>query len=417
MESKGGTQIPIPMSMSDVFTFAIPGALLLGGVVGFEIWIRVTLESHPEALAQVHLPVSSALSYLWLAGGANSGAEPLWLVGVALGVAAVVASYVTGHLLSALGAFVIDRWVVYKGSGYPYERLLDLGQHDPLLDASRSWYRGIWFWGNAYVLLRFLEMAGGWPAASIAAQTVGWILLVALILKLLPLERGLAPGDVHWESFSMAQMLKLLTREVSSLRASFAKLGEAQGVKERAVLVRGWAIRVRGALWWLLVVLPDAIHNPYNRIVNHVKPMSDALRASFSQEMQRRFQMAPEVAGSNNFWLPYIFVMERARSVSARLNELRRLHRFSRNLGMAFYSLFLSMAIGLIAESQFTLAVADPGEKAVLIALPLFAFLCARVFLAWHYHLYFATYTRYLLRSFVALSRLLPSDGAQPHLS
>lgn len=189
-------KLPVP-SISELLGYLAPGAAALGVVYLAEAYLA-TVDGRFAA------PLHAAAGLLgW--GVMPDG----WILQALVAVAILLLCYLAGHLIDSVGKLFIDRTLIFKGYGYPYQYLLDLPTAEQRAekalvtrkwrtalrmarpnagnlaeaviakvrdtpkrsDISASFYRGFFFWFNLYLLVRWL---GFLRAASVGPANYWW---------------------------------------------------------------------------------------------------------------------------------------------------------------------------------------------------------------------------------------------------
>jgi hypothetical protein len=133
------------------------------------------------------------------------------------------------------------------------------------------------------------------------------------------------------------------------------------------------------------------------------EPASAEFTKLYSESFNRHFQLNAATAGTTNFWLAYMHMMEKSPTLGAIATNWLRLYAFARNLSAAFYLFFIYAFLWLWIHSA---AITDWGayRTGVLLAFPLGGLALALIMLTRFYYLYASYYTRFVFRSFVYLT-------------
>ncbi len=185
-------KLPWSMTFYDLLGYIAPGGLLLLCIYVFETW-ALHLAGPGGALAgrTLHVPIHT-LSGMLLSGASN----PTWLQSAVTALALGLTVYVAGHVIASISSTLIERTLVFKGYGYPYETQLGIGavtddEAARWSPVSRAFYTGVFFWFNAYALLRFASLSTPdawripWRQMFLyGARSVGVLLLFQIACKL-----------------------------------------------------------------------------------------------------------------------------------------------------------------------------------------------------------------------------------------
>jgi hypothetical protein len=280
-----------------------------------------------------------------------------------------------------VSALCIDRVYVEHSHGYPFELLLNLPPDPSHNRRTRPFYRALFFWMNAYFLMRYwVTWNLVWFQSStpsrlfVAARTVGWGVVV-LIVILISVQYG--EGST-W-------LVQLATKNHTG-------------------------IAVCRAVEWIFTIVTF----PYNVIAvlfGRYLHTQNAFQQNFRDQYQRAFENLfkgdPKQAGTNNFWFSVIHVKQQSPNLAELAENWHRLYSFARNLGAALYLAFLYCLVWLLEEGRY-LSGLSHYNTLVLLSVPLVFFMGALAMLIRYYYLYVAYYTKYVFRCFVYLSLMPP---------
>ena len=147
---------------------------MLLGIINFEFWYCKTITFQP--LTPV---LSTILGPVKQIPGDNTVYAIVYMAALLSGV------YVSGHIVSSVSSFFIDRIYVAKAQGYPYETLLLLPRSSGFRKPdSKGFYQGVFFWLNFYLILRFLGFFFTAWELNTALHATELILAVAAFAKL-----------------------------------------------------------------------------------------------------------------------------------------------------------------------------------------------------------------------------------------
>jgi len=347
-----------PLTPHDVFSYLVPGATFVILIYEFELWCWSLFKN--GAPARFHTPLLTAIdsTALGTAGPTN------WAVLLLYVVAVLIFTYVAGHLVASISVFLLDRILISKGYGYPYQILLGIAPHKGLKkDVSAPFYRGVFFWFNLYLPLRFCTIFTDAPWLQVTTKAIGWLLLLSIPAKLV--------------------------------------LGGA--------LYKLWK---PGTIWlWKLYSVPyDFLNSIIIRFTRTAEQFSDKFTEDYRRGFKGIFDVEAEQAGSGNFWMTSIHVHDEAPNLYRPIERWHNLYSFSRNLSTSFYLAFLYCFASVWLQRPVLLEVAE-YPRAIVEALPLCFLACSAILAVRYYYLYMSKHSRLLYRTFVYLCRRGPDAG------
>jgi hypothetical protein len=141
--------VTLPLSAKDVFSFLVPGATLIVLVYLYEFWSEKYFFAASESF---RTPLYTALT--------STATPDNWAYMLLYFLGVIASAYVTGHAVSWISVFFIDRIIVGRGHGYPYEHLLRIRKKPtrPTGRIGSFFYRGLFFWLNLYLGVMFVSM-------------------------------------------------------------------------------------------------------------------------------------------------------------------------------------------------------------------------------------------------------------------
>lgn len=358
--------ITFPFGSYDIFSYLIPGATSILGIVNFEHWYRQILPG--QGLTPI-------LSTLLSPAQATTGNQTLYAIAFAAALLCII--YVSGHVVSSVSSFFLDRIYVAKAQGYPYETLLLLprssgpGFRRP---DSRGFYQGIFFWVNLYLLLRFASFFFLSSWLRFLLHIVEILLMLAGLVKLASgILRGSRPGAIY----------QWLSRPVP----------------------RRWI--VVPSKFFLAKVFPLPFQAISRAIEEHVRtgrPLEPALRERYLKVFADKFGVDPLHAGGENFWSCKMFVASESPEFNQNLTYWLDMYTYARNLATACYVSFLYCF--LFVYLQFPKHMLDRGQGLfILMSIPLGYFVMAGILAVRFRYIYVGYYNRYLFRCFLFLCR------------
>ena len=439
-------RIPRP-SIGETLNHIAPGGALLGSIYLFEIWVAHAL---PRARTELHLPLTTALSFV---GDGLKGEN--WLLSVLLGLALLLAIYVTGHIIDSVSALCIDRTLVYRAYGYPYQHLFNYlpreiepdtpPDDDPAPAAAES--------AGASATANDENAAAGEEAAPPSADVAGASAADAEAapapaeksegvpaVKLFPAQAPRRTKAMHprWMLFTRSyyrviflwlNVYLFLRWWVLMLRADryldwpgiLDKTADLLIVVVTAMLVGSFFLdssrlrrRVEGyqkgkASWlsrfaWLSLRAPYEIAvKPLSRTFDTRRAFDQVLIDKYEENFKRLFGMNPSTAESNNYWFSLLFVRENSNRLSRILSHWQMMHEFSRNLSTAFYLAAVYTLFWVGNHQELFPSPAVNGTR-IILWFPAALLGLAVSLLIHFYYLYVCYYSKFLYRAFVFLA-------------
>jgi len=385
----------VPVTPYDISGYLIPGGLLLISIAGFEAFVR---ESATTGAENIHTPVYTTIALL--VNQAPPGTS--WATQAIVLVMAAAIAYSIGHIIASISAIVIDRWYVHKAHGYPSQFLLYLSETEP--NYTQLFHRGLFFWVNFYLLLRYFTLPNALPVADFvprpfkvlipgalsvtnmekAAFAVGWMLLVMLIIKVL---------------FS----------------AKYAR--EGRTIRRLLETKVGKYITAGSAFAILVFAFPAKIVTRFLGNYLHTKDRLDPISAELFKKRLNEL-VCPDadieerdklLRSSSGFWYAFLHIRATSHEVFEPVDNWLRLYAFARNLSTSLY-----LAAGYCYLWWFNqgadIELRNAGVHYTLLLLPLLYWIAAFLLLLRYYYLYVGYFTKYVLRAFVYLTRNTRSD-------
>jgi hypothetical protein len=356
--------VTFPFGSYDIFSYVIPGATAILGILNFEHWYDRILPG--KALTPV-------LSTLLSPAQSISGDHTVYAVSFAAAVLCVI--YVSGHVVSSVSSFFLDRIYVAKAQGYPYETLLLLprvsgpGFRRP---DSKGFYQGIFFWINLYLVLRFATFFFDLSWLRSVLHVVEVILILAATFKLAAsIARGM-PSSTIYQWLTRPKLRRWLVAPMKFYLAKFFPL-------PFQIISRGVEGHVRTGRAF-------------------ESTMRDRYRKSFAE----KFGIDPLLAGSDNFWLCKMFVADRSPGFNRNLTYWLDMYTYARNLSTACYIAFLYCFCFVYLQYPRHFIV-DKDNLFILVSVPLGYFLMAGILAVRFRYIYVGYYNRFLYRSFIFL--------------
>jgi hypothetical protein len=350
-----------PFDAYDAFGYLAPGATLLAVASAFELSLRWYALDKDTTLA--------------VARYARAALQTHWSLPVLFLALTIVAAYVAGHIVSSFSGLFLDRGLVVRGYGYPYETLLGIRRRRSLhLQLVSGSHKAAFFWLNAYLLARWVSQGTG----SRVAWTGVWLSELALVLV-----AGLGITSIACR----LGLLQAFTRHDHVARR--------QAYRRLATAGR-WAARVGYELLaW-----------PISRYIDTRSSFTPQLVSEYRRLFRQATGFPSTTAKTNNYWFSQLFVSSRSREATTTLMKWLYLYSFSRNLAAAFF-----LVLPLASARLWLGGYSGLTMQSVTFWLPLVSWFSGAMMLLRYYYLYAGYYSKYLFRAFVFLAR---ADAPRP---
>lgn len=383
-------EVRIPLTIYDIFGYFVPAITALVCVLAFETWGEAVLGEHFRSLLlPLWIHVAPYLKELSLAGGILVLAVVLCTV------------YATGHVIASLSSLFIDRLLIFRGHGYPYESLLGIKTEwqrhmvvgrKGLLGAFYSFailtfvvyvkyffdvYTALSTWLNNYLHVPFMKYISPFWITVFAWITIG-ICLVYFVSCIV---------------ICLLEFRAYRKREYDSTK------------RERYEEWIQWALRP-------ILELPRVV----SKLIHRRNQFNTTFQGKYREAFLNTFGMKADEAETNNYWFCEMFIQETSAAMYRRLSNWLLLYSFARNLSAALYLAFLYGPLVLIRNNDLLLKYSGnwPGDLAILKALPLAFYLLSIIMLLRYYYLYACYYTKFLFRAFVYVT--LPGPTTQEEI-
>lgn len=390
----------------EVLSYLIPGFSVLLVPLGFEAWGRAKgwLGHTPFATA-----FDSMVSVL-------RGQD--WIFSAAFLIAALGLGYVAGHIVASISSLCLDRTLILKGFGYPFHSLLRVPKGEAFKERSAAFYRGLFFWVNLYLLLRYwtlfarldwlLSLFVGGAASAVISSWVrlgssiaGYYIVASIVLKVLvetpvAVRRALR---LHWKElwYRSLKRLGLDPLRGRSFRARWL------GALARVDRWSTWAFRVHAGGF-------DILFGAYTHLTNSADPLREHVIERYKRAFRAKAGVEADEAGSENYWFSYCYVTTVAPELRKLILHWFHLSNFARNLGTAFYLAFFYSLMSL--HLQAPVGIPTPLSLALQPGLFLLVAFCM---LARYHYLFVCYYSKFLYRAFAYLASedyVLPAGEA-----
>lgn len=362
--------VKVPFTTYDIFGYLIPGSTFLLNLFLFELWIS----KDSIGSATLILPIYKFLS---LSYPRNLGDN--WVIYFGYIFFLLILSYVLGHIISSISSFALDRIIVLKGYGYPYETLLKIPSHNaPKNPYSRPFYRGMLFWINSYLLVRYFSVVGNFhvdthDSLKSLADILGWFIVVVFSVKI-----------IH------AYLFHIFNSKFPKALAWLSKY-------------RFFRLPMTFLDYFFINFFPAFYNLISNLVAGFIRTrviFSEESIGKYNQYFSKQFKRDCYSANNDNFWYCYYYVLRNCPILARMLLTLFQMTSFTRNLTMSFYLSFFYCFIFIIlqfGESSYAL-------NEFVFIMPLIMFVLSILFLIRFYYVYFSNYNKFIFRAFLFLN-------------
>jgi len=353
----------VPLSTYDIFGYVIPGVTLLLFIILFEFWFLHEVSN----ISGIHTPLYTLIKITYLNVFSNN-----WVLSIAYLLILLNFSYVIGHVVSSASSLLIDRILIYKGYGYPYETLLNIPSHEIRLYSS-TFYKGLFFWTNIYLLSRYISFISLelFYFFNLLSNILGWIIVVFIILKLII-------GPIRDKPKS-----KIYIFFLNGFGRYFRK-------------------PIQFVLTKLFPLPYDLLSNMISRFIKTRKIFDSEFIKNYKEFFKDNFKLDPDKSDTNNFWLSYCYVADKSQTLNGLIVNWLHLYSYSRNLSMAFYLSFIYCLFSLHTQ----LPLSNFSEYKFLKIIPFLIFTIFMVMLIRYFYLYYSYYSKFIFRSFLYLNNI-----------
>jgi len=357
----------VPFSAYDIFVYLIPGFTILICILLFEFISIKRLGT------SFYTPLYSFLIITY-----HSDLLKSWGFSVLYLFLFLNFAYVAGHIITSASSLLIDRILISKGHGYPYEELVKI-PNPTRSRYSAPFYRGLFFLANICLLLLCLN----WFTPSfhkfifVFLKFLYWFLIIIAIIKILG----------GWIRHSKGGLYKIFT---------------SGKLKFITITITFFIIRIFPAFY-------DSLYKLFSNYLRTNVSFDDDFINKYRSYFGNNFSMTPERSQTNNFWLSYCYVIDRSNVFNALLVYWLQMCNFARNLSMSFYLAFLYSLVSLSLQSSTFHICLYP----VIRFVPFGFFALFLVMLIRYYYLYYCHLSKFAFRSFVYLNTRNSKEGAR----
>lgn len=339
----------IPITGYDLLGYLIPGSFLIALIFLFEY---IANRQYKEL--GIITPVYDGICLLF-----NYKTKSFLAIALLL-LAIYIAIYMIGHIVASVSSILADHLLVAKGHGYPYESLLGLKDpKNPNQATTHGFYLGSFFWINIYIALKFFSFSRGSSNLFYIPKTVAFFVIISLTIKLIYHQRLIKP-----DAFIASPIGKSIA-------------------------------------YFLGKIYPGPyllLQNLFIKMFNSRTSFEEDFIARYQEKFLRRFNLDYKNAGTNNFWLSYIYVITNCPESAPLITNWLHLYAFARNVSISFYLVLFYMIVDF--KIQRPIFLSKSSNETYLLAL-LFLGLGV-LFLSRYIYLYFSYFSKFTFRAFCA---------------
>lgn len=283
----------------DIFGYLFPGFACLSIIYLFEYKINPT----PDGQTIIYTPVANFITESLQSVSSNNIAAQFLLVFMLFCLC-----YALGHIIASVSSLLIDKILVYKGHGYPFNRILDDCQIDdkndqtfPASSVSQQYHKGSWALFNIIFVLFIITYWMKWIAwFNCSAVIILSIFVLMTIIKVLR----------QWRYLKKKKCVNSLIEYL-----------------EKLFLVPS--------------VFYDLPRKLINNFFNYDKTFDEDFRREFQKKYYSTFKLKANTFDTNNYWMPYFHVANTSPVLYKLAVTWLKLYGFARNLSIAMLLAFL----------------------------------------------------------------------------
>ena len=358
-------EYPIPFSSYDFFGYLAPGIAFITLIFSFEFYMRCNVNGYSSFLLSFIKYVIKYQSYL---------IQKLGLIyQIAILIFAILLIYILGHFISTLSSFFIDRILIFKSYGYPFNNLILQSDISEVRDikkdhdyASANFYKATFFWINIFVVSFFINNCCIQIKIFILFKYIYYmskfLLIILIFIKLYPYL--LRIFSKKWPEFIFPT--------------------------------------TRVIIYWLSTPF-NYISNFLSNYINTKRGFDDEFIKKTIQFIRINFKIKQKNINKYNtnvFWLPYMYVAKNSIIFYQLMKEWLHLYSFMRNLSTAVYFGFIYIVI----QSYVNREILNYSEYTTLIYIILITFSLSILFLVRYYYLFYCYFTKFTFRAFYLLN-------------
>jgi len=367
----------LPLTKYDFFGYFLPGFVFIFSILFYE-YLCVNDKANFEHYY--------FLNFFRLQINFINLNQKIWIYPLVVSLIDIFIIYIVGHIISSVSSLFIDRILIYKAYGYPYEFLLTVEKEK---DQS-----SIFSHSEEFIKNRFSPEKRSFYSHYFYTSVYFYINLFFIYL--------FSKNFIHLQSrlidylFIVILLFLLITKIVIETKFYKNKLKR---------IIPNYIKNIFIFIFRVLLPLPYSIFSStLSKYLNTQRGFSEEFINLYKNNFKKIFKnLDPEKQSTNNFWLPYCYILKESPEHSELLTNWLHLYSFARNISTSFYLVFLYILINYIIK--FYSVPANITHNFIYI-LPLINFLLSILMLIRFYYLYVNYYTKFLFRSFVTLSTL-----------
>ncbi len=345
----------------DLMRYLMPGVILLFCIFLFEIWAATVLVKTILEKGPCCTPFITTINLIEKNIGINLK-NGNWMHILLFLILGLIVAYITGHIISTFSSLLVDRVLIEKGWGYPYEHILNIKnkKNAPRL----AHYK--FFWVNFFLILSyfifFIICYLNVKIGNSVYTLVLHIIIIFFIFIMIPFLGQKKLSDSSEHSFLVIDKPYIVIKSILEffLGKSFINL--------------------------------------------EIEPQFINL---FKRYFVIKFKYRCKKAKTNNFWFPYLFLKNEAGIIGDNIISWRRLITYTRNLSTALYFGFLYSFGWLLCHFHF-LCIEQVGldlihkrQLIILWMIPFLYFMAFMIMLLRYIYLNGSCFTKLVFRSFV----------------
>lgn len=358
-----------PFNVYDFYGYLFPGAILTLFTFFFVVWFT---------------PISfrNIMSLL-------EEAEKLHIVlGIVGGSGFVAVVYFAGHVNGTLSHLIFDQAFMKRVIGYPVYTLLGL-KHG-FCSFSRAFYFYLLLFGNVLILLPLVKM--------LFPDFAGFPIVYGTVLVLL------------FGLLALGTIVGIMGGPKKILEPNSHKRGHYSFIKRA---VRGITKMIN---WFFCsgISMSHRFFLPLMQMLTGSDRVSDGVVQKFKANIKKLSGLPSEEIGSDNFWLPYIYMHRHEPEIEEHLSNWMNLYAFLKNLSFVAFLLCFEISVAItihycnVAELYH---VTDTIDVQIVVAGFLFLYISGWILAFRYWTIYKNYFTKYLIRSFSSLT--IKSDDTE----
>lgn len=387
----------------DVFGYLIPGIVLLLGLYaydnvfrlsGFVDWSKFSLTiSKPETVSEPEAGPETKT------GSKPTGWDGAIVFTKFLGF--LLSAYLAGHIVATFSSIILDKMVSERIQGLPYRRLFRKLRFKGIERHERDLYRTIF--GCILVMLLLVSVRCKF---DFVAWFIFSLIIIFIIIKASfsfcvrdDIRNPYRYKDPSSPKYKYYQYADSAIRFRPSSILDFFHVKWPQAIKKCKCLKK---LFLRLDSWMKIGSLIRGFGFPYIIIekallplLRMCKPFSDGIQDLFLRKFEDIFDINPEKAKTDVYWLTYAFVCEKSPLYTKLIHKWLSLYAFARNVAVSFLLLFI---YGVVARLKHGPQGANYAWWCSITAV------LAVHFGVRYYYLYYNYYSKFIFRAFLTLT-------------